>query len=333
MDQVMWVGPRRRPRFYVLGVAVLVAVAAVSIVVTNGRSTASSARPGFSCLSPAQLGTASLGPSTKMHVSFAGFKLTLSTAKKDTPPSSSIPGDAGVAIVLGVSDATGQWVLPQPRGLGVQFIDELCLVRFHHGAVPDVILEGFTGGAHCCQEPVFYSFDTARKSYAKVIDLTSPKSTISVAWDDNGGFEPMKVGGQILLRTEDDHFAYAFGCYACTPMPIRLDSFGEGGLTDVTGHYPSIVGKEVAQLKELSMSQATGEKHTGEGPFGPLAAFVADDCALGRGAQAWSIVEDLQKEGKLRNGLFYANTLTKGSFVTKLKAFLVKGAYCAGQIG
>ncbi len=333
MDHVMWVGPRRRPRFYVVGVAVLVAVAVVSVVVSAGRSAAGPARPGFTCLSPSKLAAASAGPPANVHVSFNGFTLALSMAPKGTTTSSTTPGRVAVPNYLVVSDAANRWVLPRPHDLDTHYIDQLCLVRFHHGAVPDVIIEGFSGGAHCCQEPVFYSFDSARSRYGKVVDLTLPNSTLGVAWDDNGGFEPVRVGGQILLRTEDDRFAYTFGCFACTPMPIRLDAFGGGGLTDVTGQYPRMVGREAAQLKSLSMSQAAAEKTTGEGPFGPLAAFVADDCALGSGASAWSTVEDLQKAGKLGNGLFYANTQTRGSFVTKLKAFLVKGEYCIGQIG
>jgi hypothetical protein len=325
MDQVMWVGPRRRPRFYVLGVAILIAVAAVSVVVTSGRSTASAAKPGYSCLSPAKLGSGSLDPLTVLHVRFDGFTLTLSVPK-------SSPGPAQ-PIDLVVSDAASQWVVPKPIDLQTRSIDELCLVRFHQGSVPDVIMEGFSGGAHCCQQPVFYAFDGSHRRYDKVVDLTAPKSTLGVAWDDNGGFEPMKVGDQILLRTEDDHFAYAFGCFACTPMPIQLDSFGDSGLTNVTGQHPLIIGREAAQLKGLSLSQAADEKRTGTGPFGPLAAFVADECALGRGAEAWTTVRDLQKTGKLDNELFYANTLTTGSFVAKLQTFLVKGEYCVGQIG
>jgi hypothetical protein len=328
MDQVMWVGPRRRPRFYVLGIAVLVAVAAVSVVVTSGRSTASAAKPGFSCLSPDTLGSHGLGPKTDFHVAYDGFTLTLT--------GHSALSDRSLPIDLVVSDATSRWVLSEPSDFQARSIDELCLVRFHDGSVPDVIMEGFSGGAHCCQLPVFYTFDGSHSRYDKVVDLTAPKSTINVAWDDNGGFEPMRIGGQILLRTEDDHFAYAFGCYACTPMPIQLDAFGEGGLTNVTGQHPDIVATEAAQLKKLSLQQAAAESSNNEsvGPFGPLAAYVADDCVLGRGAQAWTTVEKLQHQGRLRNQLFDAETgFAKGSFVAKLRTFLAKGEYCVGQIG
>ena len=324
MEEVMWVGPRRRPRSYVVVVVVLVVVAAVSILVTTGRSTASSSRAGFSCLSPAKLGSG-LGSRTALRARYDGFTVTLTAHKRRS--------ESSVPIDLVVADAASHWLLPRPSNFQAPYVDELCLVRFHHGAVPDVIVEGFSGGAHCCQEPVFYAFNGARNRYDKVVDLTSPASTLGVAWDDNGGFAPVKVGDQILLRTQDDHFAYAFGCFACTPMPIQLDSFGLSGLTNVTGRHPLIVGREAAQLKRLSLSQAADEKRTGTGPFGPLAAFVADACDLGSGAEAWSTVEALQRTGKLGDELFYANTLTRGSFVTKLRTFLDKGEYCVGQIG
>lgn len=327
MDQVMSVGPRRRPRCYVLWLAALVTFAAVSVVLTTGRSTASVARPGYSCLSSTALGAR---PSGATEVRFDGFELRVVVA----PTTSS---GAPSASVLVVSGSQRHWVLPKPRDLRVSTLDQLCLVRFHQGAVPDVIMEGFTGGAHCCQQPVFYAFDGLHSRYDKVVDLTAATSALRVAWDANGGFAPMRVGGQILLRTEADHFAYAFGCYACTPMPIQLDTFGAGGLRDVTGQHPLLVAKEAAQLRKLAVAQAnaaSSNQFVGSGPFGPLAAYVADSCVLGRGDAAWKVVARLQRQGKLPTQLFRTETaFPRGSFATNLRTFLLKDEYCVGQIG
>jgi hypothetical protein len=59
---------------------------------------------------------------------------------------------------------------------------------------------------------------------------------------------------------------------------------------------------------------------------------VADECALGHGARAWSKVEQLSREGKLSNALYYQATMTHHSFVPYLHSFLLHHDYCIGQI-
>ena len=132
--------------------------------------------------------------------------------------------------------------------------------------------------------------------------------------------------------SSDGVFPYYFGCYACTPAPIRLEAFHGRGLVDVTAQHPDFVE---ANARRLWRSVAAGE-NGGDGyysMFGTLAAWTAEECTIGRGASAWSRVRGLQRRGVLSDQHYYRGTfMTKGSFVPTLKSFLFKNGYCLNQI-
>jgi hypothetical protein len=138
--------------------------------------------------------------------------------------------------------------------------------------------------------------------------------------------------------TGNDQFAYVFGCYACSELPIVLDSVGVEGLTDVTPQHPSLVSVNARAIWKNALGSIEAETGTVGGiippPFGFLAPWVADECVLGRGASAWSRVLQFQREGKLSHALYdeYAMNRDRGSFVTQLHSFLLRNDYCTGQI-
>jgi hypothetical protein len=108
-----------------------------------------------------------------------------------------------------------------------------------------------------------------------------------------------------------------------------LDSVGPNGLVDVTLQHRSLVA---AAARSIWKSVQAATVQTGVGPFGLLPAWVADECALGRGATAWSRIEQLQRKGELSNALYRLETYANGSYVDQLKAFLLRNDYCIGQI-
>ena len=120
-------------------------------------------------------------------------------------------------------------------------------------------------------------------------------------------------------------------------MPIVLDSFDGTHLTDVTGQYPSLDPARSGDVLQGGDGRREGVNSTpsfgGIGPFGALAAWVADECALNQGAKAWRTVLSFQAAGELSNKVYYADTLIKGSYVSQLRTFLLKGEYCTGQFG
>jgi hypothetical protein len=114
-----------------------------------------------------------------------------------------------------------------------------------------------------------------------------------------------------------------------------LYSVSPFGMADVTSKNPSLVAAHARSLWSSSLQGLNAESaslQTTPAPFGFLAPWVADECAIGRGARAWTMIDLLQSQGKLSNALYHKETLNKGSFVLYLRSFLLSHAYCTGQI-
>ena len=117
---------------------------------------------------------------------------------------------------------------------------------------PEVLIDLFTGGAHCCFYTVILRYDggTYRGTVAFWGD---PDYSLRADLDRDGRPE---------LVTADDRFAYAFTFYAASVLPIRIESYDHGTLTDVTSRFPSLVRAEAASLcaeylKERGAGRAT----------------------------------------------------------------------------
>jgi hypothetical protein len=340
--------PNTTQRFHVTNrisvVLVLVVVAALTFALlaltghsqpATSRST-STTKAGSRCAPYTAFPALKRGHQGSVSAAFDGFRATFTATATNEDTIRFQPSGMPFTGKLTVSHGTRTWTLPTPSVTKDYQINELCVIFFAKGQQPAVLTEGFTGGAHCCELPVLYSLHQSSRRFAKVLDMTPTNFKYSLAFDVNGGFRPMLVGPKVLLRTENDQFAYTFGCYACTPMPIVLDSFNGAHLTDVTDQHPSLIRPEAASLlKQATVDAASehGMSFSGIGPFGPLAAWVADECALNQGAKAWIKVLSFQAAGALSNKVYYAETLIKGSYVSQLHRFLLSGDYCAGQFG
>ena len=308
---------------------IVLVVVAVTSVVAAPASHASVASPGFHCVPYSKFPDVRPGHHARVSTSFDGFGAVFTSS---LPASASTTmATFGMALhgTLKVESSAATWTLARPNDVANVVINDLCLIRFAHERYPAVLIEGFTGGAHCCEEPVIYLHRSSPSGYVKVVDMTNSHFNSPVRFDINDGFVPRRVGGRVFLLTQDDHFAYTFGCYACTPMPLRLDSVSTKGLRDVTSSHLSVIATQAAQLWN---AVAPAERGGTGGPFGVLAAWTADECVLGRGASAWSEVLRLQSKGVLSDAAYHAATSLSGSFVAQLRPFLVKNGYCSGQL-
>jgi hypothetical protein len=327
-------------RISVVLVLVVVAALTFSVVVLTSHSklSTSTTEAGSNC-APYNFPVVKLGHHASVRVEFDGFRATFAATATRQDTIVGEPNGMPFTGTLTVAKGAQTWRLPAPSLTKNYQIDELCVISFAKNTGPAVLSEGFTGGAHCCELPVLYALRQSTDRFVKVLDMTPTNFKYSLAFDINGGFRPTLVGpndSRVLLRTEDDHFAYTFGCYACTPMPIVLDEFNGTKLTDVTGQYPSLIRPEASSLLKQATTLAKGEHNPsfeGIGPFGALAAWVADECALDRGSEAWSKVLSFQGKGELSNKVYYADTLIRGSYVAQLRKFLLNGDYCTGQFG
>ena len=312
-------------------VALIVAIAAG--VTAFSSSSLPVVAASYKCVPGALIPQLKAGESATMTTSYGGFTATFRSAMPSSTPANAL--DVGMPFqgTLKLTRGGRSWTLPRPANAGVSQINAMCVIAFQREQYPGVMVEGFTGGAHCCEVPAIYLFNTTKNRYVKAVDMSPNHYKDPHAFNHNGGFIPKVVGNHVLLVTGNDQFDYAFGCYACSTVPIVLDSVGPEGLTDVTIQTPSLVEADAGSIWNAAKKALESESSSqANAPFGLLAPWVADECVLGKGASAWSRIEHLRRQGKLSDALYYQATLNHGSFVTHLHSFLLNNDYCTSQI-
>lgn len=152
---------------------------------------------------------------------------------------------------------------------------------------PEVVLDLYTGGAHCCVVAQVFAYGSATGSYAKTErDFGDPGYRI----------KPIGPGGRPQFISADDNFAYAFTSFADSGLPLQIWSFGSGRFTDVTRSHRGLVAKDAALwLRLFKHHLASGE--------GVLAAWAADEDLLGHRALVKRTLAHELKLGHLKGGL------------------------------
>jgi hypothetical protein len=176
---------------------------------------------------------------------------------------------------------------------------------------PEVLLDMYTGGAHCCSSTWIYRF--AGGTYAGT----------PAAWG-NVGYTLADLNGDGVpeLRSFDDRFAYEFTDYADSAFPPMIWSFRAGALTDVTRNFQSLVKKDAARQLRLYRKY----RHSRD-VRGIVAAYVADKYLMGRATGGRRFLSVALLRHDLR-GLGRGDTWPRnGSYVRALKKFLRKNGY------
>ena len=207
----------------------------------------------------------------------------------------------------------------------------LCIVATHGPMTSySILLEVDTGGAHCCSV-----VDTWAVTGGKNIAYSS-------ALVGNGYGYLTTLDGQTVLVGQDNRFAYVFDSYAGSAMPIRIYKLGTpqnhtltsspvtlgstgSGWTDITKQFPAIVSKE-AQLFLVQYQSSLSEHYSG---LGVLAGWAADECVLGRSAEAGAYINSQLKAGHLISSAPGMGLPSGAAFVTALKKFLISTGYCS----
>lgn len=158
------------------------------------------------------------------------------------------------------------------------------VVALEPGAEPNVVLDLYTGGAHCCFVEQVFSWDPGTMTYAVYQhDFGDPGERI------------VTLGGRHEFLTADDTFAYAFTDYADSGLPLQILAFSQGAFLNVTRHYPKLIARDAARyLRAFKHDVANGE--------GLIAAWAADEYNLGHQRLANSTLARYQAAGDLRGG-------------------------------
>jgi len=89
---------------------------------------------------------------------------------------------------------------------------------------PEVVLEAYTGGAHCCVEARI-----ATRTATGWVEVPGG------ARDGDGSkLADLDGDGTAEIVSPDNDFLYAFGCYACSVAPLKIEALSGDALVDVS---------------------------------------------------------------------------------------------------
>ena len=180
---------------------------------------------------------------------------------------------------------------------------------------PEILVDLYTGGAHCCYWTVILHYDghTYRGN--------------AVLWGDPGyELRDLDGDGRPEILTNDDRFAYEFAAYAFSVLPVQVDRYDHGRIEDVTSQYPWLVRREAKQLWKL-YEQTRRERDADV--RGVLAAWLADEYRLGLAAQGWARIEAVYRRGDLSPPGIDALWPSGRKYLSALRSFLVKTGYAS----
>lgn len=185
------------------------------------------------------------------------------------------------------------------------------VLDLEHTGQPDVVLDLFTGGAHCCSIEQIFSFDAGARTYVKTeFNFGDPGARI-VDLRHNGHYE---------FLTADDSFAYAFTDFAASGLPIQILTFAHQRFTDVTRSYPGLIAKDAKFW--MRAFRSLGREHYGDS-VGVLAAWAADEELLGHARLVNRFLAAQSRAGHLNSRLGAGG----GKFIAHLRHFLRKHGY------
>ena len=187
------------------------------------------------------------------------------------------------------------------------------VVRLQAGKTPDVVLDLYSGGAHCCSIEQVYS-----------IGATSKVRKVERNFGDPGArLERIGVGGTTDFVSADDYFAYEFTDFAASGLPIEIFSFSNGSFHNVTRRFPTLIAKDATVWLQVFHAQASSHY---QDSVGVAAAWAADEDMLGHATAVKNFLAAQLKAGHL-NGASPPIEPGGARFVTVLQAFLQKHGY------
>jgi hypothetical protein len=189
--------------------------------------------------------------------------------------------------------------------------DRLRVVDAQADGEPDVLLDLYSGGAHCCYVTEVFRYDRAGNGYTMLLQ----------DWGDPGySLRHIDASKPYEFVSGDDRFAYEFTAYAFSGLPLLVMRLEGGRFVDVTRSYPALIASDAASWWKDYL-----ENRSGRTGLGFLAAWAADEYNLGKEASATSTLGGLERGHELRSNL---NLWPSGrKFVVSLEAFLLKTGY------
>jgi hypothetical protein len=173
---------------------------------------------------------------------------------------------------------------------------------------PEVLVDEFTGGAHCCSVTWILRWDG------------TTYTAVTRNWADPGyRLEDIDGDGVPEFRTADPRFAYAFTAYAFSGFPVMIVAYRQGVFRDVTRRHKALVERDARrQLREYR------KRRGGKLSLGVLAAWTADQYLLGRRRAAHRFLDAERRAGRLRSPQGWKS---KGAYIRQLERRLRAWGY------
>jgi subtilisin-like proprotein convertase family protein len=190
--------------------------------------------------------------------------------------------------------------------------------RLDADAEPEVLLDVFTGGAHCCTVSHLYRWSARSGRY-----LRSTRDWGNVGYR----IADLNRDGRVELASADDRFNAQFTAYAASVAPIRIFRLDRGRFLEVTRRYPAAVKRDASS----AWSSYRRYRARGEEVRGVLAAWIADQYLLGKGERAWKQLAIAFRRGELGRTAVKDGYPAGREYLTGLRKFLIRHGYARAK--
>lgn len=171
---------------------------------------------------------------------------------------------------------------------------------------PEVMVDLYSGGAHCCYSTVIYGF--ASGAYHRSVQYWGSSSY---------GVKQLDGDGVADLLSADDRFSYEFVPYVASWRPIQIFNYGGLRLVDRTRRFTAEIRKDMRLADETIVeARKLGDAR------GIVAGRVADMALLGQDVDAY--LQKALARGDLKgSGPYPAGR----KYIAALKKFLRRTGY------
>lgn len=182
---------------------------------------------------------------------------------------------------------------------------------------PEIIVDFYSGGAHCCFFSLIYRYEPTSKRY-----LRTDHEWFHTSYE----LKDINRDNIPEFHSADNRFAYAFTSFASSGLPIQIWQYRQGRFYDVTRQYPNLVYSDAYGWWQQFIQEQSSCRRDPEYQFcgeGYLAAYVATKTLLGQEQDAWNRVRQAYK-GK---GCTLERCLGREAFFQKVRTFLQTTGY------
>lgn len=201
-----------------------------------------------------------------------------------------------------------------PAGRGED--DSMRVVDLNADREPEVLIELYTGGAHCCTIALVYGYDALTGNVDRdwFLFLDAGYRLVDINRD-----------GRPEFKSLDARFSFVFAPYAGSVFPLRVVNWdAAAGFADTTREFRRQL---MAHARKLRARYESMRGRRGGDVRPVLAAYVAEKYLLGQGPEGYAVAVRAYRRGEL-GGFGRGDTYPKGrKYLRTLRRVLDRFGY------